>query len=123
MRLILLAPALLLLGAAAPQKRDRIPEATPAGEAVSCINTNLIRQTHVRSDRIIDFEMAGGKIYRNELPYDCPSLSFERRFLHRDSTNRYCSVDIITVLRDPPIGTGASCGLGKFQPVTLAKQH
>lgn len=127
MRLILI-PALLpvmLVAAApapapAPQKKP-VPEATPVGEAVDCIQASSIRSTMVRSDKVIDFVVAGGKVYRNELPYACPSLGFEQRFLHKTSMNEYCSVDTITVLHSGPMTQGATCGLGKFQPVELAK--
>jgi hypothetical protein len=123
MRLILI-PAALLIGAApaAPQKHE-VPAATPAGKAVDCISTSSIRSTHVRSDKVIDFVVAGGKIYRNELPYACPGLGFEERFLHKTSTSQYCSVDTITVLRTGGMIEGATCGLGDFQPVTLEKKH
>ena len=125
MRLILiplLVPALLIAAAPAPAPQKGVPAATPAGEAVDCIQASSIRSTLVRSDKVIDFVVAGGKVYRNELPYSCPSLGFEQRFLHKTSMNEYCSVDTITVLQGgSAMMQGATCGLGKFQPVTLAK--
>ncbi len=113
--------ALLLALAATPVlARDRaIPAATPVGKAVDCISTLNLR-THVRSDQVIDF-VVGRKTYRNTLPQACPSLGFERRFAYTLPTSRLCSVDIITVLQDPALSRGPSCGLGKFQPVELAK--
>lgn len=115
--------ALALLAAAAPAAdRDRVPDATPAGPAVSCVNLTQIRETRVRDDRTIDFVMRGGQVYRNTLPHGCPELGFERRFGYETSLSQLCSVDIITVLRVSPISRGASCGLGNFQPVTLAKR-
>jgi hypothetical protein len=123
MRLILIPAALLIAAApAVPQKRE-VPAATPSGKAVDCITTSSIRATHVRSDKVIDFEVSGGKVYRNELPYECPGLASEGRFLHKTSVNQYCSVDTITVLRSPPMAEGATCGLGDFQPVTIEKKH
>jgi hypothetical protein len=124
MRLILiplLLPMALVAAAPAPAPQKPVPEATPAGEPVDCIQTSSIRSTLVRSDKVIDFVVAGGKVYRNELPYSCPSLGFEQRFVHKSSANEYCSVDTITVLQSGPMSQGASCGLGKFQPVKLAK--
>ncbi|MBN8808927.1 MAG: hypothetical protein J0I47_11950 [Sphingomonas sp.] len=101
--------------------RDRgVPAATPAGKAVDCVNTTDIQQTHVRSDQVIDFEMRGGRTYRNTLPYACPSLGFEQRFGYKLSTTQLCSVDTITVLQSGGM-RGPSCGLGQFQPVTIAK--
>jgi hypothetical protein len=123
MRLILI-PALLAAAAPAPvPQKDSVPEATPNGKPVACIPLSTIRATHVRSDSVIDFVAAGGKVYRNELPHPCPGLGFEGRFLHRTSMNSYCSVDTITVLQSPPMTHGATCGLGEFQPVTLAKRR
>ena len=95
---------------------------SPNGEAIDCISISQIRSTNVRDDRTIDFEISNRKIYRNILPNSCPSLGFERRFSYRTSMSQLCSVDIITVLLN--IGTslqpGASCGLGKFQPMVKA---
>lgn len=115
--------ALALIAAAAPAADRRAPPAaTPTGKPVSCISLSAIRETRVRDDRTIDFVMRGRGIYRNVLPYACPSLGFEERFGYATSLSQLCSTDIITVLRTPPITAGASCGLGQFQPVTLAKQ-
>ena len=114
--------ALVLLAAAAPA-RDRVPAAAAAGPPVSCVNLHQIRETRVRDDRTIDFYLRGGRVYRNTLPQSCPQLGFEERFSYATSLSRLCSVDIITVLRTgPDLSRGASCGLGKFQPVTLAKR-
>jgi hypothetical protein len=119
-----LAPiALLILAAAAPAAdRRRVPEATPTGPAVGCVQLNQIRETKVRDDRTIDFVLRGGRVYRNVLPRSCPNLGVEQRFGYATSLNQLCSVDIITVLQLPPSPTGASCGLGRFQPVELAKR-
>jgi hypothetical protein len=123
MRMILTALAIAAIaGPGAARDRNAVPEATPAGKPVSCINTSQIRQTHVHGDSVIDFEMLGGKVYRNTLPSACPSLGFEERFAYKTSINQLCSVDIITVLYSSPVSQGASCGLGMFQPVTLVKE-
>ena len=122
MRMIL--TALAVIAVAAPggaRDRSQIPEATPTGKPENCIRTISIRDTHVRSDSVIDFDMGGGKVYRNTLPYACSDLGFEQKFLYKTSTSELCSVDTITVLRDGPGGHGPTCGLGAFQPVTLVK--
>jgi len=124
MRKLLIGLPLALIALAGPgaaRDRNAVPEATPDGPPVSCINLISIRQSHVRSDKVIDFEMSGGKYYRNELPNACPQLGFEQRFSYQTSLSQLCSTDIITVLQDPPVMRGAGCGLGQFQPVTLAK--
>lgn len=112
----------VLLAAAAPATTDKVPAAIDAGPAVSCIQTSRVRSTEVRSDQVIDFVMSDGKVYRNTLPYACPQLGFEQRFVHKSTINQYCSVDTITVLQSPGLTRGPTCGLGEFQPVKLVKQ-
>ena len=122
MRMILTALAIAAVAApGSTRDRDQIPEATPAGKPENCIRTISIRETHVRSDSVIDFDMGGGKVYRNTLPYACSGLGFEEKFLYKTSIGQLCSVDTITVLHDGPGGQGPTCGLGVFQPVTLVK--
>jgi hypothetical protein len=104
---------------ATPRDRNAVPAATPVGKDVSCVQLNQIRSTRVHGDSTIDFHMAGGKVYRNTLPNSCPTLGFEERFLYQTSISQLCSVDIITVLQSPYLSRGPSCGLGRFQPVTL----
>lgn len=122
-----LSALLLALTAAASApaaaQRDRVPPATPAGAPVRCIPVSLIRESQVRSDRVIDFVMRDRKVYRNTLPSSCPGLGFERRFGYTLSTSQLCSVDIVTVLLSTPLQRGASCGLGEFQPVKLDRQR
>lgn len=112
--------ALAAIAATAPAAARDVPAATPTGEPVNCIRLSEIRQTHVRSDQVIDFELSGKRMYRNTLPGACPSLGFEERFAYSVSNGELCSVDTITVLQSTG-GRGARCGLGKFQPVALAK--
>ena len=107
-------------GAASARDRTAIPEATVAGDAIRCVPLRNIRSTKVHGDSTIDFHMNSGKVYRNTLPNSCPSLGFEESFLYKTSLSQLCSVDIITVLQSPGLSQGASCGLGKFQPVKLA---
>jgi hypothetical protein len=117
-----LAP-LLLAAACAPVERD--PDADPAagapavrvlGQPQTCINRPQIRQTMVRNDRVIDFEMRGGKVYRNILPQSCPGLRLERAFTYNTTINQLCTPEIIYVLTNiagvPQRGAG--CGLGRF---------
>jgi len=110
-------PAVLLALIAAPVlARDTpVPPVTPVGEAVPCVSIVGLR-SEVRSDRVIDFT-AGRRAWRNTLPASCPALGFERRFSYATSLSQLCSSDIITVLQGPGIQPGASCGLGKFQPI------
>ena len=105
--------------------QKEVVAARPIGQPVSCIPLRSIRETRVHGDRTIDFHMYGrNKVYRNTLPHQCPSLGFEERFLYKTSLSQLCSTDIITVLTSsgPGLSRGASCGLGQFQPVELAKK-
>jgi hypothetical protein len=89
---------------------------TPQGDPVNCITTNQIRSTHVVDDRTINFVMSGrSRMFRNELPFACSGLSFNRTFKHNSRTGQLCSVDTITVIQSGR--TGATCGLGRFQPM------
>jgi hypothetical protein len=123
MKKLLIASTVISLSVATASARDRsaVPEATADGKPVSCVSLQNIRSTSVHGDSVIDFHMNGGKVYRNTLPNSCPSLGFEERFLYKTSTSQLCSVDIITVLQSPGLSSGASCGLGEFQPVKLVK--
>ncbi|MES2156835.1 MAG: hypothetical protein V4512_03440 [Pseudomonadota bacterium] len=98
------------------------PYVPVAGKTVDCVNIRSIRSTNVRDDKTIDFIMNGKTVYRNILPNSCPSLGFEKRFSYRTSLSQLCSVDIITVLWNvgANLQPGASCGLGKFQPMQKA---
>ncbi len=94
----------------------RAPAVTATGAAVDCIHTSRIAGTRVHDDYTIDFEMAGGEVYRNTLPGRCPGLGFEERFSQSSTAGSLCSVDTVTVLysaRD----RGATCRLGQFVPV------
>ena len=114
----------LALADDAPAKPSRVPPAEVIGEPVSCINIAQIRGSQVRDNQTIDFMMAGGKVYRNELPQQCGNLGFDRSFTCSTSLTQLCNVDIITVLQNVGGGLqrGASCGLGQFTPVKLIKQ-
>ncbi|WP_022683944.1 hypothetical protein [Sphingobium bisphenolivorans] len=113
------ALAFALIGTVAPAVAKTMPDPyVPTGKPVDCIPLQTIRNTDVRDDRTIDFMVNGNRIYRNILPNSCPSLGFERRFAYKTSLSQLCSVDIITVLySSPSLMRGASCGLGKFQPM------
>jgi hypothetical protein len=124
MRIALVAAALAmtLLTGAADQRRERVPAATPVGAPVDCVRLRDIRETRVRDDRTIDFYLRSGRILRNDLDgLRCPRLGTERRFSYKTSIGQLCSVDSITVIDQPGLTRGVSCGLGKFQPVTLGR--
>ena len=101
------------------------PAVKVVGEAESCIRRSQIQDTRVRSDQVIDFEMRGGKVYRNVLPRECPRLGFEEAFTFNTSINQFCRQEIIYVLEQ--IGgtprRGAGCGLGDFVPVEYVDEN
>ncbi len=102
-----------------PDATGDVPPVRVTGAAENCLNTRNIRTSHVQSDRVIDFEMTGGQVYRNTLPNRCPGLGFERAFSYDTTVGRLCNPDIIYVLRDTAgrIERGAGCGIGNFVPV------
>ena len=123
-----------LLAVGCAQNKERPSDANPAagapevkvvGEARSCINRSQIRNTVVRSDRVIDFEMQGGKVYRNTLTSNCPGLGMDRAITYNTSIDQLCSPQIIYVLQN--VGgqprQGAGCGLGKFVPVEYVREN
>jgi len=95
------------------------PPVRVVGEARSCIPLAQIRQTPVRSDDVIDFEMRGGKVYRNVLPNSCPQLGLWEAFTYDTEISQLCSAEIIYTLQQIGGGVqrGAGCGLGRFVPV------
>ena len=126
-RFLMLAPLPLLALGCSPQK-ERPTDANPSagapavkviGEAQTCINRSQVRNTVVRSDRVIDFEMQGGAVYRNVLNSNCPGLGMDRAITYQTSIDQLCSPQIIYTLQN--IGgvpqQGAGCSLGKFVPV------
>ena len=121
MRIGILLP-LAIAAIAAPggaRNLNQVPAATPAGKPVDCIQLDRIRETHIRNDSVIDFEMTGGTTYRNTFPRACPQLGFERRYLHRTTLDELCSTDTITVLYSHG-EEGPTCQIGQFQPVKIA---
>jgi len=122
MRPLLIALAVAAIAAPVAAARDTgVPAATNNGAPIDCVRLSDVRETHVRSDQVIDFEMRDRKFLRNTLPYSCPSLGFEERFTYTVSNNELCSYDTITVLQSGGgLSRGATCGLGKFQPVRLS---
>ena len=108
-----------------PQAAKPAVAAVPAavvpasGKQENCVPLQNIREALVRDDKTIDFILRDGRTLRNSLPYACSGLGFEKAFSYATSLSQLCSVDIITVIKQGGgIRSGASCGLGKFAPVT-----
>ena len=132
-RAIAMSAGVLALAGCAPVEGSTRPDPTvvePAvkvlGEAEQCILRSQIRNTRVRSDQVIDFEMRGSKIYRSTLPNRCPRLGFEEAFTYNTSINQLCNTEVIFVLETvgpPPPRRGAGCGLGMFVPVEYVEDE
>ncbi len=127
-----LTPLPLLASACAPMdsaaRAEADAERTPAvkvlGEGQNCIDRSQIRSTVVRSDRVIDFEMQGGKVWRSTLPGRCPGLGWDRAITYETSINQLCRQQIVYSLTNigGVVQRGAGCGLGEFVPVEYVKK-
>jgi hypothetical protein len=133
-RLLALAPLPLLLAACAQDPAaqaaraqseiDAAPAATVKGPGQNCISRSQVRNTLVRSDRVIDFEMQSGKVYRSTLKSSCPGLGFDRAITYETSIDQLCTQQIVYSLQNiagrPQRGAG--CSLGEFVPVGYVKE-
>ncbi|WP_298469685.1 hypothetical protein [uncultured Erythrobacter sp.] len=127
--LVLITGALTVASCAPVDPETRVdpalagPPVKVLGEERSCIQRSNIRNSRVRSDQVIDFEMRGGKVYRSVLPNKCPRLGFEEAFSYNTSINQLCNTEIIYVVEQigGQIQRGAGCGLGRFVPVEYAE--
>ncbi|HSF11352.1 MAG TPA: hypothetical protein VLA50_00105 [Erythrobacter sp.] len=130
-RILAIATLPLLAIACAPVERATdadsaagAPAVTVVGEAQRCIMRDRVRQTLVRTDRVIDFEMQSGPVYRSTLPGRCPGLNLDQGIIYETSINQLCSNQIVYSLEN--IGgvprRGAGCSLGAFVPVEYVKE-
>lgn len=89
-------------------------------DAERCIPLRNIVTTDVVDDSNILFYMRGDKVYLNQLSHRCPGLRSEKTFMYRTSLSELCDLDIVTVLYNRGFGftPGASCGLGRFYPIS-----
>lgn len=128
----MLAPLLLAACAQDPAAQaaraqaeiDAAPAATVKGPGQNCINRSQVRNTVVRSDRVIDFEMHGGKVYRSTLKSSCPGLGFNRALTYETSIDQLCTQQIVYALQTTggTLQRGAGCSLGEFVPIEYVKE-
>ena len=92
-------------------------------QPLHCIDLIQLREAKVLDKQHIMFETSNRRTYMNTLPHPCPGLDRDKPFLYRPTMHQLCDLDVITVLESFGGGftTGASCGLGKFEP--LAKDE
>jgi hypothetical protein len=87
-----------------------------------CLDLVRIEQTEVIDNKHIIFHVSGqgDPMYLNTLPHECVGLTKTDPLLYKTSLSELCDLDMITVLHQQGAGfmRGASCGLGKFEPVT-----
>jgi hypothetical protein len=111
---------------AARAARDaaRTPAVTVLGPGENCITQSQVRQSIVRSETVIDFEMRSGKVYRSTLPNRCPGLTLDRAISWDNSIDQLCRQQIVYSLQNfaGTIQRGAGCGLGEFVPVEYVKK-
>ncbi|MEL7739167.1 hypothetical protein AAG614_12360 [Citromicrobium bathyomarinum] len=122
-----LAGMIALCACAPVDQPDTVPaEVKPAvqvtGAAKSCISASLVRNTKVRGDGVIDFELDDGKIYRNALSQGCPALRRGDAIAYDVRGGNLCSGEIVFELNNigGQLSRGAACGLGEFVPVEYA---
>jgi len=103
--------AALLVAAPAFAAQSELPE--------RCLQLSRLDSTEVLSNQQILFETKNHNLYLNTLPYPCPGLRKDSTLMFRTSIDLVCDVDIVTILDHYGWGMqpGASCGLGKFEPV------
>jgi hypothetical protein len=127
----MLAPLPLIAAACTPTdpaaraaaEAERVPAVTVLGEGQTCIDRAQVRHSVVRSDRVIDFEMTGGRVYRSTLTQRCPGLGFDRAITYETSINQLCTQQIVYALQNigGVLQRGGGCSLGPFVPVEYVK--
>jgi len=82
-----------------------------------CIQTSDIQGMSYPDDKTILFRMTGGpvKVWRNDLPHECPGLKFEQGIAWVIWGGEVCSnMQMFHVLR-----RGTPCMLGTFTPAEM----
>lgn len=113
-----LAPILFsgLIGLAGCSGQPTSTAATPSAPTggSGCIETFRVDHTEIPDDKTILYHMKDGKIWKNTLPFACPSLKNEGGFVYESDFPEICSNErTIRVLR-----SGIICQLGQFTPYT-----
>ncbi len=115
------APAALLAGCAASDDSAANRTVWVAdGPPTNCISVQQIRTMRIINDQTINFEMTGGRVFRNDLPLRCSGLSFNARIRHNSRTSQLCSLNMVTVDSFGSGRSAPSCQLGRFQPMRRA---
>ena len=108
--------ALILAAAGVAAAAVSAAYADPPQRNHVCIQTNMIDHMQYPDNKTIMFHMVGGpvKVWRNDLPHECPGLAFEKGIAWTIWGNEVCSnMQVFYVLR-----RGTPCMLGAFTPAT-----
>ena len=112
--------AALLAGCASDDNRTPRAEQrwVADGPEVSCINRNQVRSTEVVDDQHHQLRHEQPAHVRQP-PAQQPARAWpaDRTFTVNSRTTQFCSANTITVITGPGGQRGATCGLGRFQPV------
>lgn len=121
-----LLPA-LALGACAAQGGGRAEERAAkeiaraiegrvAGEPVDCVMASRLRGPQIVDSRTILYRESGRRLWRNDLPDNCPFLRPDRILIVELHGSNLCRNDLFSTLdRGSRIPAG-KCRLGKFTP-------
>lgn len=110
-KLLLLSAVMVLVGQGwAENKKD---------DAKDCIPLTQIRETKAIDDQTVVVYAGADRAYKNQLPNKCNGLRSADSYMYKTSESRLCSLDVITILNryGGDFSQGASCGLGKFEPI------
>lgn len=95
-------------------------EAPPVpADARLCIDMGEVRNTRIRSNARIDFQMRDRRWLTNRLPESCRNLLYEGDFTYARPRRQICPGDeIVVTSRAWSMGEadGAICALGTFMP-------
>ncbi len=108
--------AIGLIGQVAYADSPPPPPPPPPVHNNVCLSAGSIDHTSYPDDRTILFHMNGGKvrIWRNDLPRECPGLKFEQGIAYEIRGGEICSnMQVVYVLN-----RWTPCFLGAFTPYT-----
>jgi hypothetical protein len=109
----------MLVAAALAAVTPLAPAAERSVEPERCLQLSRVDSTEVLNNRQILFRTRAREYFVNNLPHPCPGLRRGSTLMFRTSIDLVCDVDVVTVVESMGWGMrpGASCGLGRFEPV------
>lgn len=126
MRALFIFPLLALASCATPNESSsenaqrqlaRALEGRVAGTPVNCVSTSRLGGPQIIDNRTILYRESGRRVWRNDLPDDCPFLRDDRILVVELHGSSMCRNDTFSVLDRGglriPLG---KCRLGQFTP-------